>query len=257
MDDIIVRPRYPRQSVHSLRRRKSIKAVKSTFVEKIIKQVFASVLILAVITVIRAINTPFTNFISSKIQDTLFKNMELNTIYEKIEVAIEKIKGNSSGEEKENEPEDEAVTAIADAYEPDTGDNELNTVFILPVDGKISSAFGERNHPLKNYAEFHKGIDIDAGEDDAIKAALDGEVIETGANRTYGNYVKIKHKNNMTTVYAHCSKIIVKEGQNVKQGDIIAQVGNTGLSVGSHLHFEIWKDGEPVNPLSYIDIPIE
>jgi len=257
VDDIIVRPRYPRHSVHSQRRRKSVKAAKSTFVEKIIIQIIASVLIFAVIVAIRAINTPFTNFISLKIRDTLFKNMELDTLYEKIELAINRIRGVNSEKAKDNGLEDEAVTAIADAYEPDTGDNELNTVFILPVDGRISSAFGERNHPLKNYAEFHKGIDIDAGEDDAIKAALDGEVIETGANRTYGNYVKIKHKNNMTTVYAHCSKIIVKEGQNVKQGDIIAQVGNTGLSVGSHLHFEIWKDGGPVNPLSYIDIPIE
>ena len=61
----------------------------------------------------------------------------------------------------------------------------------------------------------------------------------------------------MSTIYAHCSKIIAEEGQDVKQGEVIAEVGNTGLSVGSHLHFEIWKDGEPVNPLNYIDIPIE
>jgi len=257
VDDIIVRPRYPRHSVHSVKRRKSVKAAKNTSGEKIIKQIFASVLIFTLISAVRAINTPFTNFISLKIQDILFKNIELNSIYEKIEVAFDKIRGTSSGEKNENEPEDEAIAANADTFGPDTGDNGLYAAFILPVNGTISSAFGERNHPLKNSAEFHKGIDIDAKDNDVIKAALDGKVIEVGADRTYGNYIKISHKNNMSTVYAHCSKIIAEDGQDVKQGEVIAEVGNTGLSVGSHLHFEIWKDGEPVNPLNYIDIPIE
>ncbi|NLD45888.1 MAG: M23 family metallopeptidase, partial [Clostridiaceae bacterium] len=118
--------------------------------------------------------------------------------------------------------------------------------------GVIGSFFGERVHPIKGNTEFHKGIDIEAQNGTAIKAAYDGEVVEAGEEATFGKYIKIKHDESITSLYAHCSSLNKKKGEKVNKGDIIAKVGSTGLSQGPHLHFEIWKDEEAVNPLDYI-----
>jgi len=126
--------------------------------------------------------------------------------------------------------------------------------FIIPVGGIIGSFFGERVHPIKKTIIFHKGIDIEALSGTPIKAAYDGEVVEAGSEATYGNYIKIKHIDGLSTLYAHCSKLLVNKGQKVKKGDIIAEVGATGAADGPHLHFEVRKDNEVVNPLDYIEL---
>jgi murein DD-endopeptidase MepM/ murein hydrolase activator NlpD len=74
-------------------------------------------------------------------------------------------------------------------------------------------------------------------------------------NYLAGKYIKLKHPGNFVTVYAHCSQLMIKKGQRVKKGDIIAKVGSTGWAIGPHLHFEIWKDSKPYNPLSFIEVP--
>jgi len=126
--------------------------------------------------------------------------------------------------------------------------------FIIPVGGIIGSFFGERVHPIKKTIIFHKGIDIEAQSGTPIKAAYDGEVVEAGSEATYGNYIKIKHVDGLSTLYAHCSKLLVNKGQKVSKGDIIAEVGATGAADGPHLHFEVRKDNEAVNPLDYIEL---
>lgn len=126
--------------------------------------------------------------------------------------------------------------------------------FITPVSGVVSESFGERINPIRKTVEFHKGIDIEANKGAAIKAIQAGEVLEAGREPTYGNYIRIGHSGGFSTLYAHCSALNIKKGQKVKQGDIIAKVGDTGLAVGAHLHFEIWKDGKPVDPLLYIKV---
>ena len=126
--------------------------------------------------------------------------------------------------------------------------------FIIPVGGIIGSFFGERVHPIKKTIIFHKGIDIEAQSGTPIKAAYDGEVVEAGSEDTYGNYVKINHVDGLTTLYAHCSKLLVSKGQKVRKGDIIAEVGATGAADGPHLHFEVRKDNVAVNPLDYIEL---
>ncbi|MDP4180784.1 MAG: M23 family metallopeptidase [Bacillota bacterium] len=133
--------------------------------------------------------------------------------------------------------------------------NSLNkSSFILPAIGPLGSGFGERVHPINGSMEMHKGVDIKANSGEPIKAALGGTVLEAGPNSTFGNLVKIDHQNGFITLYAHCSVIIVKKGQSVKKGDTIAKVGSTGSSTGPHLHFEIWKNEKPVNPLDYITL---
>lgn len=121
--------------------------------------------------------------------------------------------------------------------------------FIRPVSGPIVSGFGMRYHPILKVNRMHNGVDIAAPHGTPIKATADGEVIFAGYRRGYGNTVIIDHGGGVATLYAHCSALAVGEGTVVKQGQVIAYVGATGLATGPHLHFEVRHNGEPVNPL--------
>lgn len=116
-----------------------------------------------------------------------------------------------------------------------------------PTVGTITSPFGVRDPSRPDISNFHMGIDIAASEKTEIYAAIEGEVIEASYNNVYGNYVKIA-KDDIITIYAHCSKIIVSKGEIVESGEKIALMGSTGVATGSHLHFEIRKNGEVINP---------
>lgn len=117
----------------------------------------------------------------------------------------------------------------------------------------ISAPFGNRIDPINGGHEFHKGIDLNGETGDPIHAAADGIVMRSDFdNGGYGNVVDIDHGNGYVTRYGHCSKLLVKVGDLVHAGDLIAKVGSTGHSTGSHLHFEVWINGAPVNPKSYL-----
>ena len=116
----------------------------------------------------------------------------------------------------------------------------------------ISSAYGNRMHPIHKRQIFHSGIDIAAPSGANIIAAKDGTVIISRVEGGYGNTVVIDHGGGITTLYGHCSKLLVKAGQKVKAGDTIAKAGSTGVSTGPHLHFEVRKNGSPVNPGGYL-----
>ena len=122
-----------------------------------------------------------------------------------------------------------------------------------PGNYRISSAYGYRIHPILKTRRFHSGIDIHANSKDPIAAANSGTVIYAGWRNGYGNTVILDHGGGITTLYAHIvSKgILVKNGQKVSTGDIIAKVGSTGLSTGPHLHFEFRKNGETENPVPH------
>ncbi len=121
--------------------------------------------------------------------------------------------------------------------------------FIRPASGPITSGFGMRNHPILGRRRMHTGVDIGAGYGAPIRAAAGGVVIFSGYQRGYGNTVIIDHGGGVTTLYGHCSRRNVSEGQSVRQGDVVANVGSTGLSTGPHLHFEVRRNGTPVSPL--------
>jgi murein DD-endopeptidase MepM/ murein hydrolase activator NlpD len=136
-------------------------------------------------------------------------------------------------------------------------DRELDytpSIYPLTQKGYYSSYFGYRRDPVTGrVGAFHEGVDIAARKGTPIRATADGTVVRARAYGTYGLFVEIKHGSyGYRTRYAHNSKILVQEGQNVKKGDIIALVGNTGKSTGPHLHYEVLLNGKPVNPRNYI-----
>ena len=120
-------------------------------------------------------------------------------------------------------------------------------ILIWPTKGTLTSSFGKRN------GRKHEGIDIAAPKGTPIYSAADGKVVFSGWGPTgYGKMVIIKHQHHLTTVYAHNSKILVKKGVRVKQGQKISLMGSTGRSTGPHLHFEVRNDTEPKNPIKYL-----
>lgn len=130
------------------------------------------------------------------------------------------------------------------------GDGSLR--WPLRISGRISSGFGARTSPTAGASSYHKGIDIAAPSGTPIVAAAGGTVVTAAYSASAGNYVMISHGNRLYTVYMHCSSLAVKEGDTVKKSDVIAYVGSTGISTGSHLHFGVSKNGTYVNPLIYV-----
>ena len=119
-----------------------------------------------------------------------------------------------------------------------------------PVNGSISSSFGMRRHPILGYRRMHSGLDFKAGRGQPIYAASDGVVAYAGRKGGYGKFVKINHSGNLASGYAHMSRIAVSSGRRVQRGQIIGYVGSTGLSTGPHLHYELYRGGRTINPLS-------
>ena len=126
-----------------------------------------------------------------------------------------------------------------------------NYNFIVPVKGIVTSRYGAREE-TEVVSANHQGIDIGADEGTAIYAAIDGTVTLASEEGEYGKHIDITN-NDILTRYAQCSKLLVKEGQKVKQGDKIAEVGSTGNSTGPHLHFEIRRDNRTINPDKILD----
>ena len=123
---------------------------------------------------------------------------------------------------------------------------------IMPTNGHYSSeSFGMRLHPILKLRKMHNGIDILNDVGTSVKVTGKGKVVFVGRNSGYGLAVEVDHGYGYKTVYAHLSRALVKEGQKVKRGDIIAKSGNSGLSSGPHLHYEVQHNGESLNPSEF------
>ncbi|MGB8951345.1 MAG: M23 family metallopeptidase [Candidatus Aminicenantales bacterium] len=149
----------------------------------------------------------------------------------------------------------------------ETIENNLNTLVIFfedqaaklactptiwPTIGWLSSSFGMRPDPFTGKMAFHKGIDIATNYGNPIVATADGIVIQVKFDKIGGRTVIISHREELTTVYCHLSKFLVKEGQTVKRGDVIGFVGKTGRALGPHLHYEVRINGNSVNPYNFV-----
>lgn len=149
----------------------------------------------------------------------------------------------------------EAAAAQAEAQGVDgSARSELTSdgTFIRPVDGSISSPYGYRIHPVLKYRTFHNGVDLADACGTPVRASAAGVVQMAGTKGSYGRRVELTHSTSIVTSYSHLSKISVKVGQKVNQGDIIGYVGATGRATGCHLHFSAEKNGEFINPMTVI-----
>lgn len=127
-----------------------------------------------------------------------------------------------------------------------------STPSLWPVKGWVTSHFGYRHSPFGGDREFHKGIDIAAKAGNPITAPADGIVVENVNRADMGNYAVIRHKNGISTGYAHMLRSAVYKGKSVKKGEVIGYVGNSGRSTGSHLHYSVMLNGVHVNPRNYL-----
>ena len=126
------------------------------------------------------------------------------------------------------------------------------TPSIWPTRGWVSSKFGYRISPFTDEREFHKGVDISARMKTKIIAPADGVVISEGRTYGYGNVITISHGYGLKTRYGHLNSFLVKKGDTIKRGQVIALLGNSGRSTGPHLHYEVHLNDVPVDPFRYI-----
>jgi len=140
----------------------------------------------------------------------------------------------------------ETIWVNADPYATEQQQDGMR----MPVAGRVTSQFGSRFHPILGHKRMHKGVDLGAGMGAPIVAAADGKIVAAGWHGGYGRQVAIAHTGGIKTTYSHMSRIAASAGQTVRQGQVIGYVGSSGLSTGPHLHYEVYKNGRPVNPLS-------
>ncbi len=226
--------------------------------------------------VLLALKTSNSNFFT-ELENTFSKKLEDNLTIEEAKSVFTNITANKTNETNDNISETEVITTETETVfvpfeEPslsaeiiasggkdikvssndDIPKNvsvdsyKLNKKMVLPLKGEITSPFGVRTHPISGDLRFHAGIDIAAEMGSNIYSAFDGEIIVADYDKWNGNYLKIKHDNNITTIYCHCEKLNVKKGQKIRAGEVVATVGSTGSSTGPHLHFEL-----RINNISY------
>jgi len=145
-----------------------------------------------------------------------------------------------------------SIEGKADYYN-EKGQTVRKTLIRTPINGaRLSSGYGMRKHPILGFSRMHRGLDFAAPIGTPIVASGSGAVVCAGRKGDYGKYIRIRHANQYATAYAHLSSFAkgIRTGKRVKQGEVIGYVGNTGLSTGPHLHYEVHHRGRKINPAS-------
>jgi murein DD-endopeptidase MepM/ murein hydrolase activator NlpD len=153
----------------------------------------------------------------------------------------------SSIEHPQAQPQNPVPAAARSPEPPPELDSEIPDIH-LPVRAPISSSFGIRKDPFTRQLRFHKGMDLAAPRGTDVRAALEGEVVFAGFKQGYGNTVIIQHAGGLETTYAHLGSTSVKKGDSIAAEQVLGTVGNTGHSTGPHLHFEVARWGEQIDP---------
>lgn len=222
---------------------------------------FLNEVIVAIVLVIGALAIKYFEFeeIESWIKENLTGQYTITSLYglmkskmESInkEIDVINVSGDISGEvllQTSGEVLTETLSTNVENISDDVENIQKNYSLILPVNGVVSSGFGERESTSDLVSSNHLGIDIATESGTDIKASHSGTITMAKKFSTYGNCIMI-NDGKLTTVYAHCSKIEVIEGQKISQGDVIGKVGMTGNATGPHLHFEIRYEDRFVNP---------
>ena len=159
---------------------------------------------------------------------------------------------NFKGKVRENIKINEKSRANNQNVQTENIENKKFREILWPVKyGKITSKFGNRNHPVLKSVKFHRGVDIAVSIGTPVYSGIKGKVTFAGRKGNYGNLVEIERDDGIKVRYAHLNSIYVVTGQKVSDGEKVAETGNTGMSTGPHLHYEIIIDENPVNPLNF------
>lgn len=255
--------------------------------KKLILQIVVCLLIYLVVYTIRNNDYIFSEDFISKAREYLTEDTNFIELYENFNKAItsffdnnDNVKDEEQNNEEDNKQIEENIGGKNEEAETiEVNNNEANieeetkeneevaiseeeqkildvkntTTFIKPVEGIISSPYGFRNPTTSTVPKNHTGTDIAANLGTKIVSSTDGEVVIVSSEGDYGNHIKIQI-GNVSIIYAHCNKIYVNQGDKVKQGQEIAEVGSTGNSTGPHLHFEIRINEETVDPERILDL---
>lgn len=152
-----------------------------------------------------------------------------------------------AGIDRDDRPRVQLMRWGGEFYEA-SGVGEQRSGLVAPVPGRLTSHYGQRRHPVLGYVRMHSGLDFKASYGTPIVAVTDGRVSSAGRMGGCGNAVRLDHGGALQTRYCHMSQIAVRSGQAVRRGQVIGYVGSTGLSTGPHLHYEMYRNGHPVNP---------
>lgn len=265
--------------------KKDIKLLK-----KMIIQIVVSLLIYLIIYIIQNNNYIFSEEFLNKANEILSYDMNFVQIYENlkqnIDKGINKVKENNKGiientenineeaigggeenviedtsqmqnvdevQNNEQQEEQKAETPQLSQEEQDIADIKATTTFIKPIEGTISSKFGQREPTTATVPKNHTGVDIAASLGTKIKASTSGEVVLASEEGDYGKHLKIQI-GEVSIIYAHCNNLYVKQGDKITQGQEIAEVGSTGNSTGPHLHFEIRISERKIDPEKILEL---
>ncbi len=206
-------------------------------------QCIACMVLLLLALILRLIGGSFFDVLRSLFQQAITDTAVTQTVTESLTVAV------GGTNLSIDEP---SITKIPESVS--TQPVVLQEQAVLPLaEGKITSGFGYRNDPFTDEWGFHTGVDIGAPKGTAIMAVYDGVVVRTDENSGYGKYLVIQHGNGAQTLYAHCSVLCKKEGEEVSAGEVVAKVGSTGNSTGNHLHWELKQDDMYHDPLGVLE----
>ncbi len=200
---------------------------------------------------VNVVNNNLLNSIVGFVNNVISEDSDKNVENEIVENNVITNEINNISIIDENSTIKEIKSSISNQMEDDVKNLKAIYKFVSPLKGEVSSDFGSRTSKFQNVSGYHTGIDIAAKEGTEIVASMEGIVTTVSSQGDYGKHIKIRC-NNVTTLYAHCSKIFVKEGQIVGKDQLVALVGNTGNSTGPHLHFEIRIDDRFVDPSKVI-----
>ncbi len=178
---------------------------------------------------------------------------ESQAIIDKLQKNIDEFEAQYDAAKKAEEQARAAANAASNSGRYSVPANFVGGQFMWPSNTTlVTSPYGYRIHPVTGKQRFHSGVDIGASYGTSIYAANSGTVVVSGYNTGgYGNYVVINHGGGYSTLYAHCSSLLVSAGQQVSKGQVIAKCGSTGMSTGPHIHFEIQYNGATTNPMQY------
>ncbi len=185
----------------------------------------------------------------SDVRDTA--QVETDFATENIEEIAQQVRENIDALVREATQQEEAMESLTHIAEQ-RSTQWASTPSIWPVRGWVTSAFGPRVSPFTEKPAWHDGLDIGASPNAAVQAPALGRVVTVAFDSKMGNMVKLDHGYGIETVYGHLAKSLVKEGQRVKRGDVVALVGSTGLSTGPHLHYMVKKNGQALDPAKFI-----